>query len=98
MPNFVALARRAAEMRPVGRKARPASVRTTVFGAALALGRGFSGGAVALELPPLKEPRYNDIERPERCDGNAEGWMEWSRTFRGFLRFREPLCLAFLDV
>ena len=50
---------------------------------------GFSGGGVALELPPLKEPHYKDIERPERYDGNAEGWMEWNRTFRRFLRLRD---------
>ena len=57
---------------------------------------GFPGTAPP-EPQPLKEPHFKAVERPERYDGNAEGWTEWSRTFRRFLRLRELLWVALLD-
>ena len=37
------------------------------------------------------------MERPERYDGSSEGWTEWSRAFRRFLRLREPRWEQLLD-
>ena len=54
-------------------------------------------GTAPPEPQPLKEPHFKDVERPERYHGNAEGWTEWSRTFRRFLRLRETLWVALLD-
>ena len=47
-------------------------------------------------LPP-KAPDRKDVEGPAKYGGNPDEWLAWSKTFKKFLRRREPRWFALLE-
>ena len=42
------------------------------------------------DLAPLKPIHPKDVEKPERYGGSIDDWLAWSRSFKMFLKGKDP--------